>query len=235
MHRTTLSKSSRAEIMITGTSRSTGSDFICLEHLHPVELGHDDVEQDDVPRPGAERLERLATVLGRAHLVPGHRQRAGEQRPVHPVVVDDEDRARGRRRHGAAPRSRSATSCGRTSAPLARRSPRSAEPAPLRSPARAACLELATETLEPAGAEHRRVRLQGVGGASDEGRVAGGRSVAAARPVAEAPPPGRHRRSRPALRDRRRGDPRARERRLASSELSPVVKIGRHTAVSLRA
>ena len=146
-----------------------------LERAHAVELGHHDVEQNDVPRPGPEELERLAAVLGRADLVSGGCQRPCEERPIDPVVVDNEDRAGRRRGHGAAPPSRSATRRGRTmshSASIDSTCRRAAEVARTR-----VGFEAAAEQLELDRAEHRSVCLQRVGGASDENSIAGARSL----------------------------------------------------------
>src|SRR5205085_6139259 len=58
-----------------------------------VELGHQDVEQDQVEGLPAQQLERLAAVLGEDDPVAFVLETAGEQEPVDPVVVRDEDGA----------------------------------------------------------------------------------------------------------------------------------------------
>ena len=58
--------SSSAEIMITGMPKLTVRLHL-REHLEPVDLRHDDVEQDDVERLRPENLQCLTTIpCGRA-------------------------------------------------------------------------------------------------------------------------------------------------------------------------
>src|SRR6266487_4242235 len=64
-----------------------------LEHRDAVELGHDDVEQDNVERILAQDLERLLAVCRGADPVALLLEAAGQEHPVERVVVDDEDAA----------------------------------------------------------------------------------------------------------------------------------------------
>ncbi len=68
------------------------------EHLVAVELGHQDVEQQQVEALRPQQVERLAAVLREDDGVPCCSRPRAEQEPVHPVVVGDQDRARGRGR-----------------------------------------------------------------------------------------------------------------------------------------
>jgi hypothetical protein len=64
------------------------------EHLVPVHLGHDDVEEDHVDRRlarVAEPVQRLPPVPGLDRLVPDPAEEAGEELAVEVGVVDDED------------------------------------------------------------------------------------------------------------------------------------------------
>src|SRR6188472_2256121 len=63
------------------------------EHLVAVELGHEDVEQQQVERLLPQQVERLAAVLGEADGMALSLEAAREHEPVHPVVVGDEDLA----------------------------------------------------------------------------------------------------------------------------------------------
>ena len=78
------------------------------ERLVAVHLGHLEVEQDDVDARRALRLEqvhRLPAVLGLDDLVALRLEGAGEDGPVEPGVVDDED-APALVAHAASPASR---------------------------------------------------------------------------------------------------------------------------------
>ena len=71
------------------------------EHLVAVELGHQDVEQQQVEPLLPQQVERLAAVLREDDRVPLLLEAAAEQEPVHAVVVRDQDRARSRRRESS--------------------------------------------------------------------------------------------------------------------------------------
>ena len=61
-----------------------------LEQLEAVHARHDDVEEDDVERPGRERLQRVGARRDRDRVVGVLQDHA--QRLAHPgLVVDDED------------------------------------------------------------------------------------------------------------------------------------------------
>ena len=66
------------------------------EDLIAIELGHQDVEQHQVEVPATQQIERLAAVFCEDDGVTLLLQTAAEQKPVHPVVVRDQDRS-GRR------------------------------------------------------------------------------------------------------------------------------------------
>ena len=67
-----------------------------LQRLVAVHLGHLDVQQDQIDAALAQRLQGLAPVLGEGDRVAELLQRAPEEQPVHPVVVDHQEVA-GRR------------------------------------------------------------------------------------------------------------------------------------------
>src|SRR5512133_293560 len=66
------------------------------EGVVAVELRHEDVEQDDVERLGSKRLQCPDAVLGRGDTVTLSLEVAGQEHPVHRVVVDDENGCRSR-------------------------------------------------------------------------------------------------------------------------------------------
>ena len=64
-----------------------------LEHLEAVEIGHHQIEQDQVELLEREKLERAPAGLGAGHLVAVARQAAKQQVAVAGVVVDHQDPA----------------------------------------------------------------------------------------------------------------------------------------------
>ena len=67
-----------------------------LERRDPIELRHEDVEQDDIGRLLGEELERFATVRCGTNCVAFVLEQAPEQLPADVVVVRDQDRSRHR-------------------------------------------------------------------------------------------------------------------------------------------
>ncbi|HJU57110.1 MAG TPA: hypothetical protein VJ774_00005 [Actinomycetota bacterium] len=61
-----------------------------LEDLVPVDLRHNDVQQDHVEALRAHEVERLGTALDRGDLVSVRLQASREHRAVHGIIVDDE-------------------------------------------------------------------------------------------------------------------------------------------------
>ena len=95
MQRTTLSISSTAEIMITETCSAPGVALSCWSVGDPVELRHEDVEEDDVARILGEELEGFATVRAARTCGRPLEQASKSFRPTS-VVVGDQDRSRHR-------------------------------------------------------------------------------------------------------------------------------------------
>ena len=159
--------------MITGMPREAGIGLDVVEDGEPVELGHQDVEQDHVRQFGLEQPERRAAVLCGRDGVALCLEAPLQQHPVEPVVVDDHDvPACG----AVARRDRHVTSsaiCGR-----ARAHSRST------SAASATCivqqlvlgrlLEPPARIRESESPEGHRIALQRVGGSAHECRVAFG-------------------------------------------------------------
>ena len=77
--------------MITGISGEARVGFELLEDGDAVQLGHHDVEEDDVSRVRAQELERFPSVLGRPRPMTLLLEQANEELAVERVVVDDED------------------------------------------------------------------------------------------------------------------------------------------------
>lgn len=61
-----------------------------LEYVDPARAGHDDIEQHDVGRRGAERREALLPGRGRPHDMPVPLEAPGQDGPIDRVVVDDQ-------------------------------------------------------------------------------------------------------------------------------------------------
>ena len=142
------------------------------QHLVAVELGHQDIEQHQVEVLATQQVERLAAVLCEHDGVPLLFQPAAEQKAVHPVVVDDQDRpgreAPRRSRRGCRPERGesllegsvlSLDSIDELGGAVQLVAPRSE-------------LELSAELGEAAGAERLAVRLQGMRRPAQPFRVA---------------------------------------------------------------
>ena len=92
MQRTTLSVSSTAEIMITGTCSVPGVAFSCSRTEMPSSSGMTMSRRTTSLGSSREELERLVAVRGSADLVTVLLEEATEQLPADAVVVGDEDR-----------------------------------------------------------------------------------------------------------------------------------------------
>ena len=92
MQRTTLSVSSSGGDHDHRDVLASRRPLELLEDGDPVELRHDDVEENDVARLGREELERFAAVRGSTDLVAVLLEEATEELPADDVVVGDEDR-----------------------------------------------------------------------------------------------------------------------------------------------
>jgi len=68
-----------------------------LEGAEPVELGHDDVQEDEVERALLEFVECVVAVFGLADLVAHFLEATGQHLAVHGIVVDDKNAASGER------------------------------------------------------------------------------------------------------------------------------------------
>ncbi len=66
-----------------------------LQNPVAVELGHEDVEQQQVEAPASQQVERFRAVFGEDDGMPVLLEPAAEQEPVDSVVVRDQDRAPG--------------------------------------------------------------------------------------------------------------------------------------------
>src|SRR6266498_5777338 len=66
-----------------------------LEYRAAVELGHDDVKQDNVERILPQNVERLPAVRRRADTVALLLEAMNQEHPVERIIVDDEDTASG--------------------------------------------------------------------------------------------------------------------------------------------
>jgi hypothetical protein len=64
-----------------------------LERRPPVELGHRDVEDDQVGSAAEQLAQALASVLSLADVVPRPAEKLGHERAHVRIVVDDEDRS----------------------------------------------------------------------------------------------------------------------------------------------
>ena len=137
-----------------------------LQRLVAVHLGHLDVEQHQVDRGAARSASRAcAPVLGERDRVAELLERAPEEQPVHPVVVDDQEVA-GRRRYAG--RSRRSSSSARATRSYARGEPaRRGRSAPVQAPGAGHRLELPGQGREAERAEGLAGGLERVGGPAE--------------------------------------------------------------------
>ena len=88
---TTSSAPWRAVAMTTGSSTVVGRrQAQRAQHLEAVDVGHDDVEQDEIHALAVEQLERLGSAARGEHAVAPTGESAHRQRAVLFIVVDDE-------------------------------------------------------------------------------------------------------------------------------------------------
>ena len=99
--------------MITGTSRELRIGLHLLEHAHPVELGHDDVEQHDIGTASRAELERVRPFSAVVTSWPVGLERAGRAPSGSRGRRRRPGSSRRRRGHAARLRSRSSTSAAR--------------------------------------------------------------------------------------------------------------------------
>ena len=153
------------------------------EHLEPVHARHDDVEQHEVDVTGAQRGQRLDSVLRGRDAMALALQAAPQDGPVQRVVVNHEDLARSVAHEDRSSRAAASPGAARAASASTRAT---SSPASAGSAARSACSSSRHAFARRLRSERGRIRLQRVRDAMQPLRIALRGSRRAAPPVARA-------------------------------------------------